>query len=119
MSYISDFFPKIKNYKYGLATVGSTPQLCLDAGALKVNSVRSIFWCKFSLLNQVQYCIEVMHEFSTKVVVSTLFASSHIKLIVKSYSTGLQVKDSANELIGCHKLNYSKLRKIKNTNTIP
>ena len=92
MSYISDFFPKIKNYKYCLATVGSTPQLCLDAGALEVNSVRSTYWCKFSLLDQIQYCIEVMHEFSTKVVLSTLFALSHIKLKVKSYSVELEVR---------------------------
>ena len=80
MSYISDFFPKITNYKYRLATVGSTPQLCLDAGVLEVNRVRSIYWCKFSLLNEVQYCIEVMHEFSSKVILSALFALSHIKL---------------------------------------
>ena len=92
MSNISDFFPKIKNYKYRLATVGSTPQLCLDADALEVNRVRSIYWCKFSLLGQVQYCLEVMHELSTKVVLSTLFALSHIKLKVKSYSTGLQIR---------------------------
>ena len=92
MYYISDIFPKITNYEYRLATVGSTPQLCLYAGALEVNSVKSIYWCKFSLLDQIQYCIEVMHEFSTKVVLSTLFALSHIKLKVKSYSTGLLVR---------------------------
>ena len=92
MSYISDFFPKIKNYKYRLATVGSTPQLCLDAAALEVNSERSIYCCKFSLLDQMQYCIEVMHKFSTKVVLSTLFVLSHIKLNLKLYSTGLLVR---------------------------
>ena len=90
MSYISDFFPKIKNYKYRLATVGSTTQLCLDANALEVNEVRSIYCCTFSLLDQIQYCIKVMLKFSTKVVLSTLFALSHIKLKVKSYNTGLQ-----------------------------
>ena len=72
--------------------MGATPQLCLDADALEVNSVRSIYCCKFSFRDQIQYCIEVMHEFSTKVVLSTLFALSHIKLKVKSYSTGLQVR---------------------------
>ena len=65
--------------------MGSTPQLCLEAVALEVDSVRATYWCKISLLDQIQYCIEVMHEFSTKVILSTLFALSHIKLKVKSY----------------------------------
>ena len=74
--------------------MGSTPQLCLDAGVLEVNSVKSIYWCKFSLLDQVQYCIEVMHEFSSKVALSTLFALSLIKLkskIIQYRTTGKKI----------------------------